>query len=509
MSHRYREELRRRAAHDDAAFIEYMADLVVPDHLREMSAFVSRHSKAVVLEPRGFGKTTLLCHRAARLVGLARGALRIGILCAVDEDAENLAAAIRRIVEHPRFAEVFPWAAAGVEGPRWRDGAWTVRGVELGKDVTCRALSFGSVHAGPRLDLLLTDDPVGIQENATPAGRAKVLDTLLEVVLPMLVPDGRVVVSGTRWHEDDLYAQLIARGWRALVRRAIEDGRSLWPEWFSFEALAERRAALGSALFAAQYMNDPSALGGEVFRREWFTRIDVVPAGISRRVGVDLAASLAERADYTAVVELVETADHTLVIVGVWRERLADGHRAWLTGLTDAVGPAAGRAYGPPVGPRLCQPLGMLPPLFAGAIGDPALPRRLSAVNIESTAFQTVFAHELVRHTGLPVRAVRPDRDKVTRARPLAALLEAGRVVFWSRAPGLAELEDELVAFPNGAHDDLVDAAVYAADLGAPTVPAVLPLIGGKLIYSFNRSERQRDRGRSVPIAPINRIRRG
>jgi hypothetical protein len=70
-------------------------------------------------------------------------------------------------------------------------------------------------------------------------------------------------------------------------------------------------------------------------------------------------------------------------------------------------------------------------------------------------------------------------------------------------------LEEELVAFPNGAHDDLVDALVYAADLGAPTVPALPLLIGGKLIYSFNRSEMQRDRGRSVPIAPINRIRRG
>ena len=80
MSHRYREELRRRAAHDDAAFIEYITDLVLPDHLREMSAFANRHRKAVVLEPRGFGKTTLLCYRAARLIGLARGAIRIGIL---------------------------------------------------------------------------------------------------------------------------------------------------------------------------------------------------------------------------------------------------------------------------------------------------------------------------------------------------------------------------------------------------------------------------------------------
>ena len=97
MSHRYREELRRRAADDDAAFIEYITDLVLPDHLREMSAFANRHRKAVVLEPRGFGKTTLLCYRAARLIGLARGAIRIGILCAVDEDAENLTAAIRRL----------------------------------------------------------------------------------------------------------------------------------------------------------------------------------------------------------------------------------------------------------------------------------------------------------------------------------------------------------------------------------------------------------------------------
>jgi hypothetical protein len=97
----------------------------------------------------------------------------------------------------------------------------------------------------------------------------------------------------------------------------------------------------------------------------------------------------------------------------------------------------------------------------------------------------------------------------VTRARPLAALLEAGKVVLWSRAPGLDELEDELVAFPNGAHDDLVDAAVYAADLGAPTVAPVLPLIGGKLIVSFNRSEGRRHRGRSVPIAPSGRVRMG
>ncbi len=43
-------------------------------------------------------------------------------------------------------------------------------GVDLGRDVTCRALSLGSVRAGPRLDVLLADDPVGRQENATAGG---------------------------------------------------------------------------------------------------------------------------------------------------------------------------------------------------------------------------------------------------------------------------------------------------------------------------------------------------
>ena len=125
MSHRYREELRRRAAHDDAAFIEYITDLVLPDHLREMSAFANRHRKAVVLEPRGFGKTTLLCYRAARLIGLARGAIRIGILCAVDEDAENLTAAIRTDRRAPALRR-----GVSVGGRRGRGAALARRGLD-------------------------------------------------------------------------------------------------------------------------------------------------------------------------------------------------------------------------------------------------------------------------------------------------------------------------------------------------------------------------------------------
>jgi predicted phage terminase large subunit-like protein len=90
---------------------------------------------------------------------------------------------------------------------------------------------------------------------------------------------------------------------------------------------------------------------------------------------------------------------------------------------------------------------------------------------VEAVTFQATFVRELLSRTHLPAVPVRPDHDKVTRARTLAARYEAGTVYHVRSAPGLADYEDELVAFPNGKHDDQVDAAVYGADLGASEVP--------------------------------------
>ena len=151
---------------------------------------------------------------------------------------------------------------AGVEGRPWTDAAWSVRGVDLGKDFTCLAMSLGSVRAGARLDELLADDPVGQQENATAAGRAKALETYLTVVDPMVTPTGKRIFLGTRWHEDDIYAELIRKGWPHLTYRAIdEDGTALWPDYWSAERLAAKRAELGSAIFDLQYQNDPVGHG--------------------------------------------------------------------------------------------------------------------------------------------------------------------------------------------------------------------------------------------------------
>jgi hypothetical protein len=493
----YRQLLRTMAAHDDAAFAEYVGDLFFPDHLAQASTFADLHGSALILLPRGHGKTTLFDWRTARLIGVTRGRVRVLLVAAVADDAEARSGEIRRIVESERFAEVFPWARAGVRGAVWSDRRWSVAGTEAlhGKDSTCRAEGLLSVRPGPRADILLADDIVGEQENTTGAMRAKVLTTYWSVVDPILVPDspalrealaadpalglqldpdgtlpGRRWILGTRWHEDDLYATLIAAGWPALVRTAIGlDGQALWPDLWSVTKLEAKRGELGTAIFNLQYQNDPSGMGGNIVRREWFRYVDVVPDG-ARRVGVDLNASSSTRADYTAVVEWVEDADHTLYFVGSWRKKLDEGHRRWLTGRTDSMEYGAAPTYGVPDGPRLLVPIGLLPSGFGGTGGYPTQPRHLARVCIEAVTFEGTFVRELLNRTNLPAVAVHPDRDKVTRARALAARYEARKVYHLRSAPGLAEYEDELVAFPNARHDDQVDAAVYGADLGAPAV---------------------------------------
>jgi phage terminase large subunit-like protein len=468
----YRQLLREEAARSDAAFAEYVGDLFFPEHLRAASRFAQGHERGIILAPRGHAKTTLFLYRAARLIGASEGRCRLGILTAVDADAESRSRGIRNIVESPRFGEVFGWAQGGVEGRPWTDAAWSIRGVDLGKDFTCLPMSLGSVRAGARLDELLADDPVGQQENGTAAGRAKALETYLTVVDPMVTPSGKRIFLGTRWHEDDMYAELIRKGWPHLTYRAIgDDGGALWPDYWSAERLAAKRVELGSAIFDLQYQNDPAGMGGNIFRRDWFSWVDSVPVG-ARRVGLDLAASKSERSDYTAAVEVVEDpGNHDLYFVGAFAARLDEGHRRWLTGQADD-GTLVETVGANPPGPRLLWPIKLLPPGFCGAYGYPEVPRMLSALNIEATAHQSTFVREVLNQTRLPAIPVHPDADKVTRSRTLAARFEGRKVYFLRGAPGMGtgvtdpgEFPRQLLAFPNGEHDDLVDASIYAADL--------------------------------------------
>jgi predicted phage terminase large subunit-like protein len=86
---------------------------------------------------------------------------------------------------------------------------------------------------------------------------------------------------------------------------------------------------------------------------------------------------------------------------------------------------------------------------------------RPKLIAVEQTQYQAAMVQELLRTTTLPVRGIRPERDKVTRFAPLLTRFEQHQVRL-DPAGVPAAARDELLAFPEGEHDDCVDALAYA-----------------------------------------------
>jgi len=63
--------------------------------------------------------------------------------------------------------------------------------------------------------------------------------------------------------------------------------------------------------------------------------------------------------------------------------------------------------------------------------------------------------------TNLPIRELRADKDKYSRALPLSAKMEQGKVFFDKQSVWYLDLEREMLQFPAGEHDDQVDSLAY------------------------------------------------
>ncbi len=105
--------------------------------------------------------------------------------------------------------------------------------------------------------------------------------------------------------------------------------------------------------------------------------------------------------------------------------------------------------------------------VWRGRVEYPELKRQVIAlaeqfrpegILIEDKASGQSLIQDVRRETTLPIIPVMPRGDKVTRFAAVTPMIEAGQVALPTFAGWLAEFEQEILAFPNGAHDDQVDA---------------------------------------------------
>ena len=308
----------------------------------------------------------------------------------------------------------------------------------------------GGSLTGRGAEVLIIDDPIkNAEEASSPGRREKVWDWYRSVAATRLEPGGGVVLVQTRWHWDDLAGRLLAAGgadpWTAVDLPALAEehdllgrapGAALWPERFPIAELERIRAAVGPRWWSALYQQRPAPDGGQDFERSWFryfraadgmfllTPGPVAEDRCERFATVDLAISERSAADWTVAMAWALTPTSELVLLDVLRERL---------------GPAK----------------------LAPAIAAFAARHALEFVGVEQVGFQEAILQQL-REAGLAVRALKPKGDKRSRAAAASVRMEAGMVHFRAGAAWLGPLEEELLAFPFGKHDDQVDALVYA-----------------------------------------------
>ncbi|MGF6605038.1 putative phage terminase large subunit-like protein, partial [Paraburkholderia sp. GAS448] len=260
-------------------------------------------------------------------------------------------------------------------------------------------------------------------------------------------PGGWIVLIQTRWHEDDLAGRILPTGWNGesgmiacrdgnvwqvlCLQARCETGTDplgrargeyLWPEWFDRRHWAQYEA--NPRTWASLYQQMPVPPEGDLFRPEAIHAIDILPVAWIDWVRAWDLASIEGEGDWTAGAKLGRLADGRYVIGDMKRGRWGPDRR-------DAMIAHAAELDGTRVRISLPQDPGQ-----AGKTQVLYLSRQLAGYRVASSP-----------ETG----------DKVTRAEPFAAQVNAGNVLML-RADWNTALVGELRAFPYGAHDDQVDA---------------------------------------------------
>lgn len=299
------------------------------------------------------------------------------------------------------------------------------------------AVGVGGSPTGQGGDLIIIDDPI---RGAADAESETVRDALWEwyqgTLRTRLEPNGAIIVTATRWHEDDLTGRLIeaekagGESWRHLHLEAINDaGEPLWPERWPLEALERIRSAVGTRVFEAQYQGRPAPAEGGTFKRDWWRFWDQRPA-------LDAFDKLIQSWDMT----FRETKAGSYVVGQVWGAIGADRY------LLDQV--------------RLRTDFpGALAALRDLSDRWPQTNEKLVENKANGPAVVAMLQHEI---PGLI--EVQPEGGKEARANAVSWQVEAGNVYLPDpqRYPWVTEYLEEMAAFPNAKHDDQVDATSQA-----------------------------------------------
>ncbi len=302
----------------------------------------------------------------------------------------------------------------------------------VGGSITCR-----------RAVLVVIVEPVRSREDAdSELIRDKTWDWYKSDLYTRLKPGGRIILIQTRWHEDDLAGRVLedmkAGGdqWEVVSLPALAEsddplgrvpGQPLWPEWEDLGELERKRRAVGPRDWSALYQQRPAPEDGNYFRASWLKPYVTQPPLDTLAVyGASDYAVTANGGDYTVHVVVGVDPEGHMYLLDLWRKQAASDE--WVEAFCDLV------VAHKPIG--WAEEQGQI----RAGVG-PYLDRRQR----ERKAWAS--------RRDFPVRA-----DKAVRAQSIRGRMAIDGLYVPGGAPWLSDLRSELLAFPAGKHDDIVDA---------------------------------------------------
>jgi predicted phage terminase large subunit-like protein len=322
---------------------------------------------------------------------------------------------------------------------------------------------------GNRADFIPIDDPIkGRQEADSEVTRKRTYEAYQDDVLTRLKPGGSVMLTQTRWQEDDLAGSILPSGYAgqsgmiecrdgetwevicipAQAERADDPlgrpiGGYLWPEWFPEEHWKPFKRV--PRTWSALYQQRPSPEEGDFFKADWLRPYEKVPARDTLRVygGSDYAVS-SGMGDYTVHAVVGLDPEGRMYLLDLWRKQAASD--VWVEAFCDLV--------------KQWKPIGWAEEQgqIRAGIG-PYLDRRQR----ERQAYV--------------VRDMFPTRgDKAVRAQSIRGRMALDGLYVPIHAPWMADLRSELLSFPAGKHDDQVDALGLIGQLLDKMIKGAQPL---------------------------------
>jgi predicted phage terminase large subunit-like protein len=310
---------------------------------------------------------------------------------------------------------------------------------------------IGGPITGRGARVALIDDPLKNAEEAdSEVVRARHRDWYTSTLYTRLERGGGIVLIMTRWHPEDLGGFVTtgagtdeppADNWEILRFPAYaelddplgrKEGEPLWPEGsFNTEILERYRRQLPLRHWEALYQQNPVPAQGHMLEVDKIRPLpETLPPSTRLYQAWDLAISTKQTADYTVGATIGVDAETNVYLLDCDRARysFAETQRRFA------------------LNAKKWKPV---------------------RIGIETTGYQSAAFQAARDKMLLPFVEMKPHKDKAVRAQLLADRISIGKVFGDTSAPWWRNFQLEALAFPAGAHDDMVDAFVTALTLAS------------------------------------------